>query len=201
MKKQSKIEIDGVESKFYSAVKTKEWKQLVALTEKAKRIFILANGGLYSVANHLGDDANRLLFKAGKKKTFYSPDSMCYVTSVSNDYGWNNSFAKWLEIHHLDKDCLVIGLSCSGRSKNVVTGLHYAKDKKAQAFLISGQSANILPKEIGELELKTEYFHSTEIICTILFYELIAELGGKCPLIKDEIERKSVASHLSRKGE
>lgn len=164
-----------------------------------KECFFLANGGLYSVANHLGDDANRLLFKAGVIKTIFSPDSVCFLTSVANDYGYNDIFAKWLQTHQLDKDCLVVGLSCSGRSKNVITGLHYAKELGCTTTLISGQSGSLLPPDILEVCLHTEYFHTTEILCTILFYELIASSGGKCPMISDEVIRKSVSSHISRK--
>jgi len=195
------IDLENLESKFETTIQTKEWKQLEQMFSAAKRVFIMANGGLYSVANHLGDDANRLLFKAGIIKTIYSHDSVCFLTSVANDYGYNDAFLRWLQIHQLDKDCLVIGLSCSGRSKNVITGLHFAKDLGCSTALISGQSGNILPTDILEVCLNTKFFHTTEILCTILFYELIASCGGKCPTISDEVVRKSVSSHISRKDD
>lgn len=197
----ARISLENLESKFEVTIKTAEWIKLEQMFSSAKRVFIIANGGLYSVANHLGDDANRLLFKAGVIKSIYSPDSVCFLTSVSNDYGFNDAFVKWLQIHQLDKDCLVIGLSCSGRSKNVLTALHYAKEFDCSTALISGQSGNILPVDILEVCLQTEYFHTTEILCTILFYELIASCGGRCPSILDEVQRKSISSHISRKDE
>ncbi len=197
----TRIDLENIEQKFESTAQSADWKSLEEKFAKAKRVFIIANGGLYSVANHLGDDANRLLFKAGVIKSIYSPDSVCFLTSVSNDYGFNDAFVKWLQIHQLDETCLVLGLSCSGRSKNVLTALHYAKELKCDTALISGQSANVLPPEILEVCLNTTYFHTTEILCTILFYELIASCGGKCPNISEEVQRKSISSHISRKDE
>ena len=95
----------------------------------------------------------------------------------------------------------MIGLSCSGSSKNVISALTFAKEHGSAVALMSGQTANILPEDVLEVCLHTNYFHTTEILSLILFYELIASSGGQCPTIKEEVMRKSCSSHVSRKDE
>jgi D-sedoheptulose 7-phosphate isomerase len=124
------------------------------------------------------------------------------MTSVANDYGYNNMFVKWLEGHKKrlgrQKKIMVIGLSCSGGSKNVTSALYWAQMNGYMTVMISGQSANVLPDGINEVCLNTQYFHTTEVLTLIMFYELIAACGAKCPTIHEEVVRKSVTQPLTR---
>ena len=67
-------------------------------------------------------DMSRLI----SNKSFFSFDSVGFITSNANDYGFDNIFTRWMETIALAQDydsTMVIGLSCSGRSKNVLNGL------------------------------------------------------------------------------
>ena len=202
MSKIKHIDFENIESKFEKTLTLPEYKKFLDDFNSAKQVFVVANGGLWAVANHASDDCNRLFKKANINKIVHSMDSACMITSVANDYGWNNLFIKWLEIYinenHDTKDIMVVGLSCSGGSKNVISALHWAKEKGCKTGLISGYDAKVLPEDINQVCLNTKYFHTTEVLTLILFYELIHACGASCPTIKDEVVRKSVSQPISR---
>lgn len=196
------LDFENFEQRFKDTLKTEAYKKLYKTFNESDEIYIVANGGLWAVGNHAADDCNRLFAKAGVKKMVYNMESQCMMTSVANDYGYNNMFIKWLELFDktgkIGKNSLVIGLSCSGTSKNVVSALYWAKQHGYKAAMISGQQSDVLPDGIQELSFGTEYFHTTEILTLVLFYELIHACGGKCPTIKEEKIRKGITQPLSR---
>jgi phosphoheptose isomerase len=197
-----KLNLENLEEKFETLLSSDPYKKFISDYLKCKNFYLIGNGGLWSTANHAADDCNRLLSKGGVDKMFYSMDSQCLITSVSNDYGFNNMFVRWLELYKKRNtkasETMVIGLSCSGTSKNVISSLHWAKEKGYKTCLISGQKSSVLPEDVLELCFNTEYFHTTEIISLMFFYQLIIEGGASCPTIKEEIIRKGAAQGLTR---
>jgi len=83
----------------------------------------------------------------------------------------------------------VIGMSCSGNSSNVVNALHWAADRGLDTFMISGQKSEILRSEISEMSYGCEYFHTVEVLCMMMFYDLIHQTDNKCPSIRGEKNR------------
>ena len=124
-------------------------------------------------------------------------ESQCLMTSIANDYGWNNLFVSWLDLQKktgkLSENAMIVGLSCSGNSKNVISCLHWAKKYGYKSVLISGQESQVLPKKINEVDLNCRYFHTVEVLTLILFYDLIHACGAQCPSIKEEIVRKGAS--------
>lgn len=196
------VDFENIESKFLETMSNEQYLKFFKMFKEADEVFVIGNGGLWAVGNHAADDCNRLFAKAGVNKYIHTMDSQCLITSVANDYGYNNMFIKWLELHKKrlgsNKKILIIGLSCSGTSKNIISALHWADINGFNTTLISGQSGNILPETINEVCLNVKYFHTTEVLTLIMFYELIHACGGQCPTIHDEIVRKSVTQPLSR---
>ena len=63
-------------------------------------------------------------------KQCYSLDNASYLTSIANDYGWNNLFLTFIKDYAVkDSNSMVIGFSGSGSSKNVISALNYASDE------------------------------------------------------------------------
>lgn len=197
-----KLNLENLETKFNDLLDSESYKEFIKQLKQCKNIYLAGNGGLWSTANHAADDCNRLLTKAGIDKIFHSMDSQCLITSVANDYGYNNIFVRWLELFKKSNtktnETMVIGLSCSGTSKNVISALHWAKEKGYKTCLISGQKSNVIPDDMLEVCFDTEFFHTTEILALILFYQIIVECGASCPTIKEEIIRKGASQPLTR---
>ena len=198
------IDFENIEEKFENTLKTEEWKKLVQDFDDCDDIYIVANGGLWAVGNHAADDCTRLFAKAGIKKHISTLESQCLITSIANDYGYNNLFLNWLslakETGKMDgKKVMVVALSCSGNSKNVISCLHWAEKNGFKSALISGQTSLVKPDGINEVMLNCQYFHTVEVLTLLLFYELIHACGASCPSIKAEVIRKGAAESIDRK--
>ena len=196
------IDFENIEEKFDKTLSTLEWKKLVKDFNSSSDIYLVANGGLWAVANHAADDCTRLFAKANIKKSINALESQCLITSIANDYGYNNLFLRWLELQRktskMKDDAMIIALSCSGGSKNVVSCCHWAKKHGYKTAMIAGQDRNVLGDDINNVVLNCKYFHTVEVLTLILFYDLIHACGAECPSISDEVIRKGTAVPLSR---
>jgi phosphoheptose isomerase len=182
------INFENIEKKCKKSFNSKEYNLLVEKIRKSKKIFVIGNGGLHFVSSHMATDMTRLI----KDKAVYSFDNVGFITSNSNDHGFDQVFVRWLEtISSVEdpKDCLIIGLSCSGNSSNIVGSLHWAAGKKYKTFMVSGQKSQILKKSIDEIYFDCEFFHTVEVMCMMMFYDLIHRVGSHCPSITKEKDR------------
>jgi len=182
------IDFENIENKLASSIDSDEYKNLVDKIKKVDRIYLLGNGGLHFVAGHMSTDLTRLI----KNKVAYSFDSVGFVTSNANDHGFENLFVRWLETtSSVDspEKCLVIGMSCSGNSTNVVNALDWAEKNNYKTFLISGQKSQNLSAGIDELTFNCKYFHTVEVLCMMLFYDVVHAVGSLCPSINEEKKR------------
>lgn len=197
------IDFENIEEKFEKTLTTKEWEKFVKDFNECDDIYIVANGGLWAVGNHAADDCTRLFAKYGIKKHISTMESQCLMTSIANDYGYNNLFLNWLDLAKqtgkMDgKKVMIIALSCSGNSKNVISCLHWAEKNGFKSALISGVKSQVVPEKVNEVNLECKYFHTVEVLTLILFYDLIHACGAQCPSIKDEVVRKGAAESIDR---
>ena len=85
----------------------------------AKRVYVVANGGSYANAIHICND----LLSCGVRAHCLDPATL---TAFANDYGYEFAFSKWLLVVAEAGD-LLIALSGSGKSKNILNALEAAK--------------------------------------------------------------------------
>ena len=117
-----KIDFENIEQRCTNITDSDEYKMFVSKINKAKKVFLLGNGGLHFVASHMATDLSRLI----PDKSVYSFDSVGFITSNANDHGFEMLFTRWLEtIASIEnpEDCLVVGMSCSGNSSNIINAL------------------------------------------------------------------------------
>ena len=182
------INFENIEQRCRDIIDSDDYRTLVDKVNKAKKIFLLGNGGLHYVASHMATDLTRLI----PDKTVYSFDSVGFITSNANDHGYEQLFVRWLETSAMVEDpseCLIVGLSCSGNSSNVINALHWADEREFDTFMVSGQKSKDLKENINEMVYDCEYFHTVEVMCMIVFYEMIHRTGNRCPSIKQEKNR------------
>lgn len=187
-----KVSFENIEEKLEQAIASPQYDKMVELFTAKKKIYLIGNGGLLFVGSHAATDMTRLV-PAKRVEAF---DNAGFITSNANDHGYENLFVRWLETisEQVDnpEDVLVIGLSCSGNSKNVIYGLQWAKNQGYCSFLLSGAKSKLLPSDIDELSFGFSHFHSTEVATLMLFYDLIHQLGNECPDIEGENIRKGI---------
>ena len=159
------INFENIEEKCRTAALSPEYQTLIQKVNKVKKIFLIGNGGLHYVASHMATDLSRLI----PNKAVYSFDSVGFITSNANDHGYEMIFIRWLETIadgvENPEECLVIGLSCSGNSGNVVDALHWADNRGYETFMVSGQTSEVLGPNIDELALNCSFFHYCCFLC------------------------------------
>jgi D-sedoheptulose 7-phosphate isomerase len=102
---------------------------------KGHRIFIMGNGGSAATASHFALDLakNTIMPGAPRLKAISLTDHVPLITAWSNDTAYEYIFAEQLA-SMIEPGDVVIGLSTSGNSPNVINALHLAKEH--QAFTI-----------------------------------------------------------------
>ena len=177
----------NLEEQLREKVETPEWERMIECVNNADTIYVIGNGGNMAVASHAAADITRLT-----NKRVWSLDSQSLLTSIANDFGYENIFKNWLDLYaNPNERSMVIGFSGSGNSKNVVSALNWANENHNWACtLISGSGSNCLDSKIPEINFDNDYFHQHEILSVMCFYEIVYNLGFECPTIKAELVRK-----------
>lgn len=125
--------------------------KIIAKHHKQKgKIIIAGNGGSASIAAHICVDLNKEL--SIKAVNFNEAN---FITCFANDYGYENWLQKALEIFCEKKD-LVILISSSGNSSNIINAAKYVKKKKISLVTFSGFNKNNKLKKIGAINFWCE---------------------------------------------
>ena len=97
-----------------------------------KDIIIIGNGGSNSVASHIAQDYTKVLNK--RAISFSDPSRLtCYI----NDYGRDKAYKEFIKDFAIS-DTLVILISSSGNSMNIVNAATYCKKARIPMILLSG---------------------------------------------------------------
>ena len=95
----------------------------------AKRVYLIGNGGSYANAIHIAND----LLGCGIRAYTLDPASL---TRSANDHGYEYVFADWLDVVG-ERGDLLIALSGSGKSKNILRAIATAKKLGMDTELIT----------------------------------------------------------------
>jgi D-sedoheptulose 7-phosphate isomerase len=93
-----------------------------------KKLVFLGNGGSAATASHFARDLSIGTAKEGKPRVraISLTDNIVAITSLANDVGYNSIFKEQLA-GQVDKGDVVIGISASGNSPNVLEAMGYAR--------------------------------------------------------------------------
>ena len=111
-----------------------------------KTIFFVGNGGSASTCSHFAEDLALGTKVEGKEpfKVLSLTDNVAYITALGNDKGYENIFAGQMRSLFKKGDVLV-GISASGNSLNVIKAIEYADDN-------GGISIGLLGFDGGEMK-------------------------------------------------
>lgn len=153
-----------LKSKFLKIKKTK------------KKIIIIGNGGSASTASHLSVDLTK---NAKIRSTNFNESNL--LTCFANDYGFDKVFTKALDYYSESGD-LVLILSVSGNSNNLVEAIKFCKKKKLDVVTFTGFKNNKiykLNKKKLNFPIKSNSYNQVEIIHHFLLLTLVDILIGK----------------------
>lgn len=119
--------------------------------ENEKTIFIMGNGGSASTASHISCDLNKTASLGLEKriKVICLNDNVPLILAISNDIGYEFVFVEQLK-NHLKIGDLVIGISGSGNSPNVLRAIDFANGKNCTTIGLCGYRG-------GKLKEKAKY--------------------------------------------
>ncbi|MCY7311693.1 MAG: D-sedoheptulose 7-phosphate isomerase [Chitinophagaceae bacterium] len=108
--------------------------------KNGKRVYLCGNGGSAADAQHLAAEFSGRFYK--DRKALPAEALHCntsYLTSVANDYGFDNVYSRMIEGIGQSGDVL-IGLSTSGNSANIIKAFEAAKEKGVITIAFTGSS-------------------------------------------------------------
>src|SRR5512136_2484505 len=105
-----------------------------------RQVFLIGNGGSAATASHMANDLNKFTIVEGQPRfrAMALTDNVPLLTAVGNDLSYVDIFVEQLR-NWLRPGDLVIGISASGNSPNVVKGAVYAKAHGARVVDFCGQ--------------------------------------------------------------
>lgn len=113
-----------------------------------KSILFMGNGGSASTASHFAADLckNAMPKSKSKFKTISLVDNAAITTALSNDIGYENVFVYQLS-SLMEKGDVVVGISASGNSENIMKAIRYANLNGGVTIGIAGFDGGRLKKE------------------------------------------------------
>jgi D-sedoheptulose 7-phosphate isomerase len=125
---------------------------IVLLLESAqhgKKVFILGNGGSASTASHFACDLakNTQVPGAPQFRVIGLTDNMALMTAWANDTSFENVFAAQLD-PLVEAGDVVIGISCSGNSDNVLKAIEVAQQHGATTIGFTGDDGGKLKQMV-----------------------------------------------------
>lgn len=163
--------IDEIDENFINSLV----KKIKLVNKKKGKIFIIGNGGSISTANHISVD----LSKNAKIDTIQLFNSNL-ITCYSNDYGYENWISKTID-HFLNSKDLVIFLSVSGNSKNLLNAAKTCIKKRINTVALTGHSKkNKLNKIIkNNFWVNSKSYNQVEIIHFAILGLVVDKIVGR----------------------
>jgi len=143
-----------------------------------RQVFIMGNGGSASTASHFVCDLSKNTRREGwpRYKVIGLSDNMAVFSAYANDEGYENVFCEQLA-NLLLPDDIVIAISASGNSKNVVNAIQYAKSQNAFTIGFTGFDGGVLGKLVDiNLHIDSNIIEHVEDLHMVLEHMIIKSL-------------------------
>ncbi len=143
-----------------------------------RQVFIMGNGGSASTASHFVCDLSKNTRREGlpRYKVVGLSDNMAVLSAYANDEGYENVFCEQLA-NLLLADDIVIAISASGNSRNVVNAIQYAKSQNAFTIGFTGFDGGILGKLVDiNLHINSNIIEHVEDLHLVLEHMIIKSL-------------------------
>ena len=133
-----------------ASLKTKEAISLIAnAVSSGGKVIVCGNGGSACDAMHFCEELTGRFRDDRKPLPAIALTDSAHLTAVGNDYGFSEVFARGVRAHG-KKDDVLIGLSTSGNSENVVRAVAAAKEIGIKVILLLGRDGGKL-RSAGDL--------------------------------------------------
>ncbi|MGB1849503.1 MAG: D-sedoheptulose-7-phosphate isomerase, partial [Litorivicinaceae bacterium] len=190
--RDSTMNLDAIIATFQASIDTKQalindTKRLEGLLEVAKvasstikaghKIMLCGNGGSAADSQHI---AAELIGRFEKERRSMAAIALTTdtsaITAIGNDYGYDQVFARQVEGLGQSGD-LLIGISTSGNSKNVVKAMEVAQSKGIRTVALVGDKPEGAMQAIADYVLAAPSTNTARIQeCHILIMHTLCQL-------------------------
>jgi D-sedoheptulose 7-phosphate isomerase len=148
---------------------------IIAAVKGDGRLITFGNGGSAADAQHFaGELVGRYRSTRRPLPAIALSTDPSVLTSIGNDFGFDDLFARQVEAHARPGD-VVVGITTSGRSENVVRGLRAARRQGATAVALTGAGGGPAA-EAADLAIRVPSVNTARVQETcVLFIHLICE--------------------------
>ena len=180
------LNFENIGDKFVQVVHTPEWEQLQEKYNQCNDIYVLGHGGNMAVADHAAVDMTRL---SNGTKNAICPSSGVVATSYINDTSFEQWMVNWLIARTSTrttsqmKKSLVIGISSSGNSVDILKALQWAQANGMQVAMLTSKDIPMQIDDLPKVGLGADYYHTAEVLTLLLTYQLTHGSGNVCPPI------------------
>ncbi|HEY9116323.1 MAG TPA: D-sedoheptulose 7-phosphate isomerase [Roseivirga sp.] len=120
------------------------------------KIFSCGNGGSHCDAMHFAEELTGRYREDRKALPALAISDPSHISCVSNDFGYDAIFSRYIEGLGKKGDVL-LGISTSGNSKNILRAAAMAKQKKMKVVVLSGKNGGELA-ELADVEIRVPHF-------------------------------------------
>jgi D-sedoheptulose 7-phosphate isomerase len=144
-----------------------------------KKLLIMGNGGSAADSQHFAAEivGRYKIERSGYPAIALTTDTSI-ITSIGNDYSFERIFSRQIEALG-DEGDVVIGLSTSGNSKNVMEGFDQAKKKKCATIALLGKDGGILKNSADHVLIVPSDTTARVQECHIIIIHLLCDLFEK----------------------
>lgn len=160
-------------------------QELLSARKRKSQIIFIGNGGSAAAASHFATDLAKQHFDDEDSlfRVLSLADNLPWFSAAANDFGYENVFVQQLKTV-LQPEDILIAISSSGNSPNIIKGVEYANIKGARTFGVVGfdggklmKSANAsiyIPTKKGQYGYMEDATSILIHILSIYLYELDA---------------------------
>ena len=141
------------------------------LIKGVKNIFFIGNGGSNAICSHMLED----YAKIAQFRTYAFSDP-ALITCFANDYGYENAMAEWLKVY-FEKGDLLVAISSSGSSMNILNAAAVAKDRAGSVITLSGFKPENALRAKGDINfyLPIENYGVVECFHQVILHAILDE--------------------------
>jgi D-sedoheptulose 7-phosphate isomerase len=156
--------IDEYLSTFVAKVNSFNGSKIVDIINALKKakdedrtIFVIGNGGSAATANHFACDFGKNAVKSdeGRFRIISLSESVSCITAYGNDISFDSVFEEQLKNLMRPGDIL-IAISASGKSPNIIKAVNYAKAKGGMVIGLSGFDGGLL-KNLSDINVNIDF--------------------------------------------
>ena len=120
-----------------------------------KKIMSCGNGGSHCDAMHFAEELTGRYRENRPALPAVAISDVSHITCVGNDFGFDQIFSRYIEGMGNEGDIL-LGISTSGNSKNVINAIQAAKERKIKTIALTGKDGGALGS-IADIEIRVDH--------------------------------------------